>query len=284
MKDKIHHATVQQARHFIYHNSADSASNDLTMTASKRKNEDSSSLPGMTEMVIVDVINNNSNNNISVDNGDYSENDLKVSGTVERMKHLISQWRQDEDDFKRQVAGDGGMKDFLGGEEDDPIAYSIRTIGVNDKDPEEDMLRESQQIRSELDHQLQQEKNLCSLESSELSELGEKLTQCISQRSELLREIDELDERQRISQSNIATYVDEASQELEQIDEFEEERKLQVPRLKTTISLYASTTGIKWDFEEGTDVLSGQVVSFDSMLSCFCTTIIQPDFFFAFVH
>ena len=232
------------------------------MTASKRKNEDSSLLQGMTEMVIVDV---NNNYNTSVDDGDYSEGDLKVSGTVERMKQLISLWRQDEDDCKRRMAGDGGINDFLGGEEDDPIAYSIRTIGVEDEDVEEAMLRESEQIRSELDHQLQQEKNLCSLESSELSELGEKLTQYNIQRSELLREIDELDERQRISQSNIATYVDEASQELEQIDEFEEERKLQVPRLKTTISLYASTTGIKWDFEEGTDVLSGQVVSFDSI-------------------
>jgi hypothetical protein len=27
------------------------------------------------------------------------------------------------------------------------------------------------------------------------------------------------------------------------------------------VSLYASTTGIKWDFKEGTDILSGQVVS-----------------------
>ena len=220
-------------------------------------------------MVIVDVNSSSSNYNTSIDNGDYNEDDLKVSGTVERMKHLISLWRQEEEDRKSRIAGDGGMNDVLGGEEDDPIAYSIRVIDVEDEDPEEAMLRESEQIRSELDHQLQQEKNLCSLESSELSELGEKLIQYNIQRSKLLREIDELDECQRISQSNIATYVDEASQELEQIDEFEEERKLQVPRLKTTISLYASTTGIKWDFEEGTDVLSGQVVSFDSMQNRF---------------
>lgn len=40
----------------------------------------------------------------------------------------------------------------------------------------------------------------------------------------------------------------EASQEIEKIDNIETDRMKEVPRLKHQISLYATTTGIKWDF------------------------------------
>jgi hypothetical protein len=236
------------------------------MTASKRKNDDASILQGMTKMVIVDVNNNGSSNvNFSGNEQVQEQVDSKVFATIERMKQLMAEWRQEEEDHKSHVSvvdnDDGNGVDFHHHFDDsDPIAYAIRAIGERDIEPEETLLRESEHIHSDFDRQLQQEKDLCRQESSELSNLAEKLEQYRTQRAALLQEIDELDERQRIAQQNIATYVDEASQELEQIDECEEERKRQVPRLKTTISLYASTTGIKWDFKEGTDVLSGQVV------------------------
>ena len=70
----------------------------------------------------------------------------------------------------------------------------------------------------------------------------------------------ELDKRQVELQRKIEQHQEEASQEIESIDEVEEERKRQVPRLKTQLSLYASTTGIKWDFSD-TTTLSGSVVS-----------------------
>lgn len=95
-------------------------------------------------------------------------------------------------------------------------------------------------------------------ETSDLSFLSEQLSKFQEQRHNWLKEIDELDDRQRASQEKIALYQVEASQELDMIMDVEEQRKQQVPRLKMTISLFASTTGIKWDFEDP-NILSGQV-------------------------
>lgn len=63
-------------------------------------------------------------------------------------------------------------------------------------------------------------------------------------------------------QQKIVRALDEASQVhvVESIDLVEECRQIQVPRLKHQISLYANTTGIKWDFEDDS-LLAGQVVS-----------------------
>lgn len=217
------------------------------MTASKRKNDDASRVHSMTKMVIVDV------NKDSVTDDENGQDNAapsvvsKEAQTMDLMKHIMAQWRDEE--AKDNKIGD-----------DDPVAHAIRFMHEDDLDAEEKLLGESHQILSNLEMELQQAKDLCRQESSVLSELADQLTHFRAQRSVLLKEIDELDERQRISQGNIATYVEEASQELDLINEVEEEKKRQVPRLKTTISLYASTTGIKWDFAH-TDILSGQVVS-----------------------
>jgi hypothetical protein len=75
----------------------------------------------------------------------------------------------------------------------------------------------------------------------------------------LQQNVHNLEQRQLQLQRTIALHQEEASQEIESIDQVEEERKRQVPRLKTQISLFASTTGIKWDFSQE-DLLSGSVV------------------------
>jgi hypothetical protein len=63
-------------------------------------------------------------------------------------------------------------------------------------------------------------------------------------------------------------------QELEEIDMVEAERMKHVPKLKEQISLYATTTGIKWDYDQEEEVLAGQIAmpSLESM----CRFSIDP--------
>ena len=78
-------------------------------------------------------------------------------------------------------------------------------------------------------------------------------------RDKLLLAMEDMDQRQLELQDRIALHQREAAEEIERIDSVDEERKREVPRLKHSISLYASTTGIKWDFLQD-DILSGSVV------------------------
>ena len=57
-----------------------------------------------------------------------------------------------------------------------------------------------------------------------------------------------LDAEKETSVQMTEKYRAEASQEIEKIDNIETDRMKEVPRLKHQISLYATTTGIKWDF------------------------------------
>ncbi len=209
------------------------------MTAFKRKNEhvedDASQL---TKMVIV----GDSNEKENPGNQEYPTVHLTA---IERMKRLTAQWEQES---------------AFGGNADS-IARSFGSI-VDDKtnfEAHNSLLEKAEEIKRHLSTKIEQAKDMRTKETSVLGELSLQLTKFHEQRQTLLGEIDDLDARQRVSQEKIAMYQAEASQELDLILDVEEEQKQQVPRLKMTISLYASTTGIKWDFEDP-DLLAGQVV------------------------
>ena len=51
--------------------------------------------------------------------------------------------------------------------------------------------------------------------------------------------------------------IDEAEQTVEMA---RQERSLKVPRLQQQISLYATMTGIKWDYDHPSGVLAGEMV------------------------
>jgi hypothetical protein len=119
----------------------------------------------------------------------------------------------------------------------------------------------STKIQADLDHQIALAQEACHLESNVLAELSVSLQNLQESRDKLLQDIDEIDQRQLNLHHQIALHQQETSEEMEVIDLVEEERKREVPRLKHSLSLYASTTGIKWDFLQE-DVLSGSVVSF----------------------
>lgn len=217
------------------------------MTASKRKNESVDNVANqLTRMVIVGDQGGKEN---SV-NQELPANASQMT-TMERLKKLNAQW------------SNGGImnKKFGGNAPCDPIAEAIGSIiddNQSELELENTLFEQAEEIQSQLTNKIRQAQDLYKKESDVISDLSEQLTKFQEQRLKLLREIDDLDSRQRASQEKIAVYQEEALEELDIIADVEEQQKRQVPRLKMTISLYASTTGIKWDFADP-DVLSGQM-------------------------
>lgn len=141
----------------------------------------------------------------------------------------------------------------------DSILDALMSIGTKDEEMFGRNLDKYRGIQDDLDAQIEEATRSCQKESTVLSHLVLQTKRLEQSRDNWLRDIDEIDKRQVVLQQQIALHQQEASQEIENIDTVEEERKRQVPRLKTQISLYASTTGIKWDFNED-ELLSGSVV------------------------
>jgi len=219
------------------------------MTAFKRKNENVDDVANqLTKLVIV---------------GDHDEKENNVNHdpptilltTTERMKKLSEQWEQERPVRLIVKNNIDETKPY------DAIAQSIGSVIDNNKtdiEVERSLLEQAEEIKSHLTSTINQAKDLRKKETGILGDLSAQLSKFHEQRQNLLREIDELTDRQCLSQERIAMYQTEASQELDIIIDVEEEQKQQVPRLKMTISLYASTTGIKWDFADP-DLLSGLV-------------------------
>jgi hypothetical protein len=220
------------------------------MASSKRKNEGNNN-NGVTTRVVV----GNANNNLSFDRVNGSSE--WIATTIDRIQQLLSTWPVDQPDFG---GGSTPRRYNHHDDENDHIALAIQSIREGDATPEKKLVEQAHQVKLQLSYEIQQAKELCDQESSVLVHLTSQLAQFQEQRKALLEQIDELDESQRSSQKKIAFYQEEVSHELDVVCDLEEEKKRQVPRLKASISLYAVTTGIKWDFEDP-DILSGQVVS-----------------------
>lgn len=141
----------------------------------------------------------------------------------------------------------------------DPLLESMKELGAKDHELMQRLLEQSKTIQQDLDARIQQEQDACQQESSLLVQLSMNLQRLEQHRDQLLQDMDEIDQRQIELQHQIALHQQEAAQEIENLDSVDEERKREVPRLKHAISLYAGTTGIKWDFTKE-DVLSGSVV------------------------
>lgn len=152
---------------------------------------------------------------------------------------------------------------------EDPILNEIKMVGNDDGRAVEILKVESSQIQADLDHKIAMAKEACQVESGVLADLSNNLQGLQQSRDKLLQDMDEIDQRQLDLQHQIALHQQEASEEMEVIDSVEEERKREVPRLKHSISLYASTTGIKWDFLQD-EILSGSVVSTLRWESMYC--------------
>lgn len=219
------------------------------MKASKRKNDHVDCVAGqLTTMVI--------NNDVGEENSTSHLPALfsDMRRTTERMRQLSDQWTHSgtntsNDSFESGINSHNGIAEAI---------LSILKENKNEINLRDSLLQESETVKSNLLHEIEQAKHLYSKENNDINKLSEQLFQFQETRRDLLGHIEELDDRQRTSQKNIAIYQAEASEELDLVTDVEEKQKRQVPRLKMTISLYASTTGIKWDFTDP-DLLSGQV-------------------------
>eukprot|EP00934_Nitzschia_sp_Nitz4_P006916 Nitzschia sp. Nitz4//scaffold406_size10313//4764//5560//NITZ4_009075-RA/size10313-augustus-gene-0.9-mRNA-1//1//CDS//3329551125//6906//frame0 len=143
---------------------------------------------------------------------------------------------------------------------EDPILKAFQSVSkqVESTEKLDLLLTESVQAQAQLDAQIEQAKEACQHETSALEKNVNQLRQLEKTRDTLVQNLDEMDERQVQLQAQIALHQEEASQEIEIMQDVDEQRKREVPRLKTQISLYASTTHIKWDFMKE-NVLAGTV-------------------------
>jgi type I site-specific restriction-modification system R (restriction) subunit len=180
---------------------------------------------------------------VSVDNVSFGPAFVVVDDNeenVDSLKHELQQLREDQANA-------------------DSILSSIQNVDENDGVAEDVLMEEASRIKSKLDEKLREAKHAYQAESSVLKDLKNQIDAMHEKRSSLFEGTQELEQKQVVLQKRIALHQEEASQEIDSIDKVEEERKRQVPRLKTQISLYASTTGIKWNFAQD-DILSGSVV------------------------
>lgn len=121
------------------------------------------------------------------------------------------------------------------------------------------VLEESQAIQDTLQSKIKDQQTRCQQELSTVEAMENDLKEIANERDSIQQDIATLNRMREDLETKISLAMEEASQEVESIDMVEEARKNQVPKLKHQISMYATTTGIKWDYNEG-DVLQGEVV------------------------
>jgi len=152
------------------------------------------------------------------------------------------------------------LEHYVGAAASDNISLVKECVSQN-KDLsnwKDSFLLQTQNIKNRIQSRKDECHVQCRQEEGSLEERRQHLATIASEENHLrtknallLKEKGEI--KQRTDQYNI-----EASQEVEQIDEVEEMKKLEVPRLQQQISLYASISGIKWEYD-CVDSLAGEV-------------------------
>jgi uncharacterized membrane protein YccC len=119
----------------------------------------------------------------------------------------------------------------------------------------------AQNIKNKLAERIEMAREACREESDDVYQKQLLLEQLRADKRALQDALEELDGIETETKERIHVCQEMASAQIESIDQVEADRMRQVPRLKQQISLYATTTGIKWDFDEE-NVLAGQVVCY----------------------
>jgi uncharacterized membrane protein YccC len=119
----------------------------------------------------------------------------------------------------------------------------------------------AQNIKNKLAERIEMAREACREESDDVYQKQLLLEQLRADKRALQDALEELDGIETETKERIHVCQEMASAQIESIDQVEADRMRQVPRLKQQISLYATTTGIKWDFDEE-NVLAGQVVRY----------------------
>mmetsp|Transcript_14869 Transcript_14869/g.22874 ORF Transcript_14869/g.22874 Transcript_14869/m.22874 type:complete len:217 (-) Transcript_14869:223-873(-) len=121
----------------------------------------------------------------------------------------------------------------------------------------ENLQRSADEVKTSLKNQISKARLACNEELSELSRLNEKIDLMEKEAEQIRNATADLREDEIKLQQHIQSHQNEASQYQVELNNEEIEMMKQVPKIKSQISLYAKTTGIKWDYSE--QVLAGQV-------------------------
>ena len=135
----------------------------------------------------------------------------------------------------------------------------VRSIEPFDLTSENDaLLSKAHEIKSMLSESIAKESSACQLELADIYRLQMELQSLHANHDDLEQEIQDLAAESSETKDSIYEAQQVCRQEMEQIDLVEAERMQHVPKLKEQISLFATTTGIRWDYEQDT-VLAGQM-------------------------
>ena len=135
------------------------------------------------------------------------------------------------------------------------------------------VLQLSQEIQSNLVESMEKERSECEIENADIFRLEMELHSCQAEYNDLEQELHDMAVESSSTKDQIYEAVQICQQEMEQMDAVEAERMRHVPKLKEQISLMATTTGIKWDYEQE-EVLAGHVAI--PSLEGYCRFSIDP--------
>jgi hypothetical protein len=137
----------------------------------------------------------------------------------------------------------------------------------------EALLQASRDIQSMLAESIAKERSACQLEMADVYRLQMELQSLQADHDDLEQELQDMEQETSTTKDRIYEAQQICQQEMEEIDLVEAERMMHVPKLKEQISLFATTTGIKWDYEQE-EALAGQIAM--PSLESYCRFSIDP--------
>lgn len=132
-------------------------------------------------------------------------------------------------------------------------------LGIMKQEMQE-LQESSRRIRESLDSEIDLERQAFAEESNDLQMIVQQSNELQRLLSEHHERIAQLEDTKVKLHASVHRHKETASKQTEEMDQVELDRMQQVPKIKNQISLYAKTTGIKWDYHRD-HVLAGQVVS-----------------------
>jgi chromosome segregation ATPase len=171
-------------------------------------------------------------------------------------------YQQPSTSWKESQSKLASLRERLQKEDNDQVWSILQNCLTHEssiKEAESVMLTESAVTQKKLDAAVQEAAEQCKEESAALFQLQTDLHKLNAERDAMLADLSATNQQAEELNRDITRYQQEADEEMGAIDSVEENAKKSVPRLQYLISLYASCTGIKWDFDQER-LLEGEVV------------------------
>jgi uncharacterized protein YxeA len=184
-------------------------------------------------------------------------------------------YQQPKTSWKESQSKLASLRERLQKEDNDQVWSILQNCLTHEssiKEAESVMLAESAATQKNLDAAVQEAAEQCKEESAALYQLQTALHKLNAERDAMLVDLSATYQQTEELNQDITRYQQEADEEMGAIDSVEETAKKSVPRLQYLISLYASCTGIKWDFDQER-LLAGEVVR-----SCYMEFLLYNDF------